>query len=897
MIQCPITSQAFPLPSATNIITATLQTDFAVTSSIQISGIENLACPTPLTLFADNVDNPGNSLFCVGSTPNLGTVVQGVVVMQLCSGSELDPYDERIVSFACLNPAVPQSPPPVTISVVDGTTTLLSQAMVVDTSDAFGVSQGASVLNIVALSISVQAAQICPLTSVFNYITFSFTSNVNFEAQSTLTISGLTGSQTPTSLTCFQLDPYPDGDIFGPNGCAVWIQQTGTLEMTVQAELQSQISNDVSFTLTNPSYPQSSPAVWVNGSVSGVRSPHVPSPQDAIISRIAVLNDLSSQPFSVVGGAQVLLTIFAAVTQSSISQSNMLPGANNTITVVLTFNCDMPSASVITLSGLTSGNVQNASKLAISSTGNAFGTTAAWAPNLVLTVGIYGTVHGQAYTIQFTVMNPVNPQSSPAVMLTGYVETAIDVPSLSTRAPFNPTALTKIGSSILGVPNATFPLFIVQPFQIKQVVQTSNKIGASNQLNFTLQSNINFLASNSSYVTVTGLTGTQTASNNELPLYYPADDTSNVFGQSANWSQAGILILQVRSVMSAGQAYIFWIQVQNPPKGQAAPQIYISASGTASIIPALMNTTSGVALALSIPDFQLAQMSQSTPNPGTANTLSFNFSVVSALQAAVGYKVSITGFTGGTGTTITMNTGSSAQWKVTASNIALGTLQLTLNTDLNAATLCQFSFYTTNSNVGQLSPNISIALIQGTVTLVQRLMAKSTGNFQPMLINEFVQAILYQSTASQGANVNTITLRLTTLASLTPSGALGQDVIILSNMSGATTASAAALPISDAGTGSLSVFGSSGSWTQGPLKINNVAFASNCMVCFVHSVEYPAAALHAAASYLLKLFFLKCETGSFGGHFVSGVQGIRHSIQLKQSIRGSELSIHIHQPI
>ena len=787
-------------------------------------------CPTPLTLFADNVDNPGDSLFCVGSTPSLGTVVQGVVVMQLCSGSVLDPNDERIVSFACLNPAVPQSPPPVTISVVDGTTTLLSQSMVVDNSDAFGVSQGASVLNIVALSLSVQSTQICPLTSVFNYITFSFTSNVNLEAQSTLTISGLTGSQTPTSLTCFQLDPFPDGDIFGPNGCAVWIQQTGTLEISIQAELQSQVSNEVSFTLTNPSNAQGSPAVWVNGSVSGVRSPHVPSPQDAIISSIAVLKDLNSQPFSVVGGAEVLLTVVAAVTQSSISQDNMLAGAINTITVILTFNCDMPSGSMITLSGLTSGNGQNAATLAISSTGNAFGTTATWSPNLVLTVGAYGTAYGQAYTIQFTLLNPSAPQSSPAVILTGYVETAIDVPSLGTRAPFQPSALSKIGSTLFGIPNATFPLFVIQPFPVKQVVQTSNMLSAQNQLNFTIQCSLSLLASDDSFVTITGLTGLQTASNGALPLYYRVGDTSNVFGPSANWSQAGILILKVQNVMSAGQVYIFWIQVQNPPQGQAAPKIYISVSGTADIIPSLMNTTTGVALALSFPDFQVAQMSQSTPNPGTSNTLSFNFSFISALQLSGSYKITITGFTGGTGTTITMNTGSSTQWKVTGSSIALGTLQLTLNADLPAATLCQFSFYTTNSNVGQLSPNISIALIQGTATVLQRLMTKGTGNSQPMLINAFVQAFMYQSTASQGAAVNIITFRLTTLASLTPSGALGQDVIILSNMSGATTASTATLPISDAGTGSLSVFGNSGSWTQGILKINNVAFASNCMV-------------------------------------------------------------------
>jgi hypothetical protein len=154
--------------------------------------------------------------------------------------------------------------------------------------------------------------------------------------------------------------------------------------------------------------------------------------------------------------------------------------------------------------------------------------------------------------------------------------------------------------------------------------------------------------------------------------------------------------------------------------------------------------------------------------------------------------------------------------------------------DLPASTLCQFNFFTVNSNLGQLSPNITITLIRGTVVLAQRLMDKGVGNFQPMLINQFVQAFLYQSTASQGARVNTLTLRLTTLAALTPSGTLGQDVLILSNLVGTTTATTASLVIGDAGTGSLGVFGTSGSWTLGTLRINNVAFANSCMVISLH---------------------------------------------------------------
>jgi hypothetical protein len=111
-------------------------------------------------------------------------------------------------------------------------------------------------------------------------------------------------------------------------------------------------------------------------------------------------------------------------------------------------------------------------------------------------------------------------------------------------------------------------------------------------------------------------------------------------------------------------------------------------------------------------------------------------------------------------------------------------------------------------------------------------MEKAAGNAQPMLIDEFTQALLYQSTASQGASVNTLTLRFRTRAVLTPSGVLGQDVLVLSNMTGATTTSSSNLIIGDEGTGSLKLLGTSGSWTKETLRINNIAFAPSCLVDF-----------------------------------------------------------------
>ncbi len=828
--------QAFPVANATNIITVSLQVNTVVSDPyIEIFGLQNLVCPRVLKLFPEDAETAGDSLFCVNATPSRGIFEGGTVSLNAsaCPGDgstrSLNPMDTRVFSFSCLNPPSAQSPPVISISISDGSSTV-TMPMSVDDSDAYGVTKGASVLKIVELSFSAKSTQICPLVGVPNYITFSFTSNLIINAGSTLTITGLTGSETNTSLACFKLDPYPNGNRYGPSACASWIRDTGTMSFNLQGELLANVANDVSFLLTNPRAPQSSPTVWANGTIIGVRNPNVPSPQDPILNRVQVQEDLVLQPFSVVGGARVLFTLVPALTESGISQTNMLPGAINTITIAFATNCDLPAGSQLTFSGLTSGNARNASTLAITTSSRVLSTTARWSPDVVLTVIGDGVLRGVISTIQFTVTNPETAQKSPDVRLSGYVETAIALPAPDTRAAFQSSSLNKVGGEIFGVPNATFPMFVVLPFPIKHVIQTSDLIGAQNQLNFTLQSSFKLLASNLSAITITGLSGTRTASNTAFPLFYPESDSSNVFGQTGNWSQEGTLILKVQTVMNAEQTYRFWILVLNPVAGQTAPNIFISASGSAGIVPAMMTTSPGMATALSIPDFSVAQISQLTPNPGISNMISINVSIVSSLQASGNYRLSIVGFTGGVGTTVSLFTGSNTQWRVSESNIAAGTLQLTLATDLTASTFCRFFFYLINSRVGQASPNITIALIRGTVILTQRQMEKATGNAQPMLIDEFTQALMYQSTASQGASVNTLTLRFRTRAALTPSGALGQDVLVLSNMTGATTTSSTTLRIGDEGTGSLQLLGTSGSWTRETLRINNIAFAPSCLV-------------------------------------------------------------------
>eukprot|EP00961_Rhodomonas_salina_P131009 1763527-Rhodomonas_salina.3 len=52
------------------------------------------------------------------------------------------------------------------------------------------------------------------------------------------------------------MEPFPDGNLFGPGGCATWVQSTGTLTMTIQSEISPANFYQVIFALRNPSTAQ-----------------------------------------------------------------------------------------------------------------------------------------------------------------------------------------------------------------------------------------------------------------------------------------------------------------------------------------------------------------------------------------------------------------------------------------------------------------------------------------------------------------------------------------------------------------------------------------------------------------------------------------------------------------
>ena len=127
-------------------------------------------------------------------------------------------------------------------------------------SDLFGVSNGANPLEVLVPALSVKSIrQSTPGSGESNTLTVTLTANYHLAGGSTVTISGLTGSQTSdnTSLSVTS----SNGDL-GSTGA--WTQSTGQLVLTAASGgTTAGTACEVSFTLTNKASTQTSPAVSV----------------------------------------------------------------------------------------------------------------------------------------------------------------------------------------------------------------------------------------------------------------------------------------------------------------------------------------------------------------------------------------------------------------------------------------------------------------------------------------------------------------------------------------------------------------------------------------------------------------------------------------------------------
>jgi hypothetical protein len=154
--------------------------------------------------------------------------------------------------------------------------------------------------------------------------------------------------------------------------------------------------------------------------------------------------------------------------------------------------------------------------------------------------------------------------------------------------------MTKPGTALYGVANGYDPLKVEVPaFSVKSIQQSTPVSGAANTMTVTLTANYN-LATGST-VTITGLTGSQTADSAGLAV----TSSPSVLAATGDWKQnTGILVLTAASQATSGTPFVVTFILTNPATAQPSPAVSVSATlaGSVGSIAVAAMTKPGTAL-------------------------------------------------------------------------------------------------------------------------------------------------------------------------------------------------------------------------------------------------------------------------------------------------------------
>ena len=261
-------SQSNPLAGRSNTITVTIVTDANLTaaesSKVTITGLSNAVASSPITLL--DTGNDGEAIFWDGTTQGRGAWSSGTLTLTVYTGSTLLSGTTYSFAFAVTNPSSAQSAPAIGIAA-SGTASFAAASMTTPNSDLIGVTNGAKPLLIVVPTFSVKSIQqSTPVPGATNAMTVMLTANVNLQTGSTVTITGLTSTQTADSASLAVISTY---SFLGTTGA--WKQSSGRLVLTAASGgIMSGTFCVVTFNLTNPASAQSSPAVSVSATLANI---------------------------------------------------------------------------------------------------------------------------------------------------------------------------------------------------------------------------------------------------------------------------------------------------------------------------------------------------------------------------------------------------------------------------------------------------------------------------------------------------------------------------------------------------------------------------------------------------------------------------------------------------
>jgi len=221
--------QSTPIPGTTNRITATLISDTdllaASGSVVTMPGLSTAIASNPMPLLA--VSENGAIIFSDGTIGGHGVCNVGTLTLTIHSATNLRAGITYVFAFDITNPATANTSPTIYIEA-SGVMSIVSPPMTVPDLLRYSVRNGANPLQVEVPLFNTKIIQ--QKTQFAKATTWKVTLNSNFafSSGSTVTISGLTGSQTPESASSNMTSTESKLGSFGDRTCS-----SGTLVLVV----------------------------------------------------------------------------------------------------------------------------------------------------------------------------------------------------------------------------------------------------------------------------------------------------------------------------------------------------------------------------------------------------------------------------------------------------------------------------------------------------------------------------------------------------------------------------------------------------------------------------------------------------------------------------------------
>ncbi|EKX53221.1 hypothetical protein GUITHDRAFT_132974 [Guillardia theta CCMP2712] len=612
--------QSSPLANADNTLSVTLRTncDLQAASTITISGLVNSQSADSACL---SLYGPSASLLSNGTQASCGiwNQAQGSLRLTLLNGTLNS--ESIIFSFSLVNPSSAQAPPDIFVSgsvAGEGSSVApLSQVlMTTSNSSRLGVSQGAGAFRtVLAYFQEAVVVQSSPLANADNTLSVTLRTNCDLQAASTITISGLVNSQSADSA-CLSL--YGPSASLLSNGtqasCGIWNQAQGSLRLTLLNGTLNSESIIFSFSLVNPSSAQAPPDIFVSGSVAG----------EGIYVALIKTSLLLPSNFSLSGLNENQAPFFILIVRLknlSAFQENPFVGRLNTFHFSFEPSLPLLENTSLKITGMNLGSLksESSSNLTIS----AFNSTNAVAQVTALYSQADSTISWELvetwyvdlYHFTFQAYNPNSPQQSPNISMC--VKNVV----------FVCYSVTKKLNDVLGVTTGAQPLYVVQPFQVRQIYGSSNLAGGLNNISVMLQTKINFAVQDSIYIS--GLYGAGIVTTETIPIFDEANSGStSAFGNSAVYDgTTGTLRLIVNHLMDGNHLYSFYFQLKNPLFLQQTHLTIYAVSSVANVSSLTMSFSNATAplSVYGIPTFH--SLSFGNPRAGAKSNITMEFTV------------------------------------------------------------------------------------------------------------------------------------------------------------------------------------------------------------------------------------------------------------------------------